>query len=154
VRRSERVVDVEIGKRRELRGKGRIVGLFAGMEANVLKQQHVAVAQRCDRGFGGGATVSSENATPMPRRSASAAATGRNEYFALRTPSGRPRWDTTIVRAPRSCKSAIVLIAASTRVKSATAPSFIGTLRSSRTRTRLPRTSRSPILRKLTPRAT
>ena len=40
--RTEGVVDVDVGQRGQLLGEGRIVGLFLGVEAQVLQQQHLA----------------------------------------------------------------------------------------------------------------
>ncbi len=46
---SKSIVDVDIGERCELFGELRIVALFPGVEAHVLQQQNVAVVQRIDR---------------------------------------------------------------------------------------------------------
>ena len=54
---------------------------------------------------------------------------------------GRPRCDITITLAPRLARCASVGAAARTRESSAMVPLAMGTLRSSRTRTRLPATS-------------
>ena len=43
---AERVVDVDVRERRERRGERRVVRLLAGMEAQVLEQQHVAIGKR------------------------------------------------------------------------------------------------------------
>ena len=49
VRRPERVVDVDVGVRRERRGEGRVVRLLLGVEAQVLEQQHLARPEALDR---------------------------------------------------------------------------------------------------------
>ncbi len=46
------VVDVDVTERRQLRDEGRAVGLLAGVEAGVFKDQNAAVAKRRNRGFG------------------------------------------------------------------------------------------------------
>ena len=45
----EGVADVELAEARQRIGEVRIVGLLAGMEAQVLEQQHHARLQRLDR---------------------------------------------------------------------------------------------------------
>ena len=45
---TERVVDVHVRKRGELRRKRRIVGLFARLEAHVLEHGHIAIAKGGD----------------------------------------------------------------------------------------------------------
>ena len=65
-----------------------------------------------------------------------------------RAPSGRPRCDSRITLPPLSASSVMVGAISSMRVESATLPSCIGTLRSTRTKTRLPFTSASSRLRK------
>src|SRR4029453_16021736 len=49
MRRSERVVDVNIRQPRELSGETRIVFLLLSMKAQVLEQDHVAALCLCDR---------------------------------------------------------------------------------------------------------
>ncbi len=44
------VVHIEIAQRRQRLGEGRIVGLFPGVETQVLQQQHVAVPELVHRG--------------------------------------------------------------------------------------------------------
>ena len=51
VRRSERVVDVDVGERRQLRREGRVVGLFLGVEPQVFEEDHAA-RMRGDGGRG------------------------------------------------------------------------------------------------------
>ena len=52
MRRAERVVDVDVGERGQLLAEGGVVLLLALVEAQVLEQQHVAVAQRGRLGLG------------------------------------------------------------------------------------------------------
>ena len=113
VRGPEGVVDVEIAELGQTPREGGIVALLFGMEAHVLEQQHVAVAQLRNGvvGFLADAVVGERDRTP--RRSASACATGRSEKRGSGLPSGRPRCDSTIVRAPRSCSQRSVGTAAS-----------------------------------------
>src|SRR6185503_19828880 len=67
-----------------------------------------------------------------------------------RSPFGRPKWASSSTIAPRSASSVTVGRVARSRVSSLTAPSCIGTFRSTRTSARLPRTSlRSSRVRKL-----
>src|SRR4029077_139253 len=79
---------------------------------------------------------------------ATSAATGRSEYFGSR-PFGRSKCDSRMTLPPLPASSAIVGTISSMRVESVTLPSCIGTLRSTRTSTRLPLTSASSRLRKV-----
>src|SRR5690606_34280324 len=88
-----------------------------------------------------GPTVSSANATGVPRSSSSRRATGRREYRGSGSPFGRPRWATTTTFAPASASRRIVGTEARTRPSSVIRSPSSGTLRSLRTRTRLPRRS-------------
>ena len=66
--------------------------------------------------------------------------TGSSEYLASGLPFGRPRCDSTTMRAPRSASSSSVGIAARMRVSSVMWPcSSRGTLKSTRTSARFPR---------------
>jgi hypothetical protein len=49
MRRAEGVIDVEVLTARQLVGKIAVVGLFLGMEAQVLQQQRAARLERCDQ---------------------------------------------------------------------------------------------------------
>ena len=66
-----------------------------------------------------------------------AAAIPLSESFGSR-PFGRPKWESRMTRPPLSAISVMVGADASMRVASLTVPSVIGTLRSTRTSTRLP----------------
>ena len=93
-------------------------------------------------------TTAGASVTGASVRLRSLATTGASERSSSRRPSGRPRWETSTSLAPRPRSSSIVRSAATMRVSSATtgAPSAslpIGTLKSTRTSTRLPCTSRS-----------
>src|SRR5271165_1869069 len=83
--------------------------------------------------------------------SLSRSATGAIDRRSSRTPFGRPRWETSTSLAPRARSSSIVLSDDTIRVSSLTTTSPSGsvpsgTLKSTRTSTRLPRTSRSSML--------
>ena len=88
-------------------------------------------------------TVSVAKVTSRPSSSPSRAATGASEYFASGAPLGRPRWAHTTTRAPASDRALIVGTEARIRPSSVIVLPSRGTLRSDRTRTRLPRRSPS-----------
>src|SRR5205823_280094 len=90
-------------------------------------------------------TQSRANVTASPSSSASRCATGSSENSGSGRPWGRPRWEVTITLASRPASSFRVGAAAWIRVSSSTFPFFRGTLRSSRTSTRLAATSTSRI---------
>ncbi len=98
------VVHVEVAERRQRPGERGIVALFAGMEADVFEQQHVAVAHLRDCAFGirTDAVVRERhrNAEPLGERRRDR---GQRILRGSTLPSGRPRCESTIVRAPRSC---------------------------------------------------
>src|SRR5688572_27439008 len=73
----------------------------------------------------------------------SRAATGRSRADSTTLPLGRPRWLIRTTLAPPSSRWRIVGTAARTRESSLTLPSSMGTLKSTRTRTRLPAGSKS-----------
>ena len=77
-----------------------------------------------------------------PRCSATAEATGRSELASSGPPLGRPKWASRTTLPPLSAISRIVGSTRSMRVASLTLPFSIGTLRSTRSRTRLPETRR------------
>ena len=83
---------------------------------------------------------SSANATGRLMMRATSAATGLSEFFGSR-PFGRPKCESRITLPPLSAISVMVGAARSMRVASVTLPFSIGTLRSTRTSTRLPFTS-------------
>src|SRR5258708_18909044 len=87
-------------------------------------------------------TQSSANATGLLMTWANAAATGFRESFASR-PLGRPKCASNITLPPLSEISVMVGATRSSRVASLTRPFSIGTLRSTRSSTRLPFTSTS-----------
>src|ERR1700691_2604371 len=93
-----------------------------------------------------GPTQSSANATGIFKMRATSAATGRSESFAL-GPLGLAKCDSRITLPPLSAISVMVGTISLMRVASATLPSCIGTLRSTRTRTRFPFKSASSRLR-------
>ena len=136
---AEGVVDVGGGGGGKRPGELRIVLLLAAMEAQVLEQRDVAVAElRGDRRRRLADRVVGEErpagrAVPRGARPPAAACTSR-----LRSPFGRPQCEQRRSRAPAAVSSRIVGRASSIRVSSVTLPSFIGTLKSTRTRTTVP----------------
>src|SRR5471032_624422 len=92
---------------------------------------------------------SSAKATGLPIALASGSTRGFSDISGTRLPSGWPKWLSTITLAPLSASSLSVGAARSMRMASVTLPSFIGTLRSTRTRTRLPDTERLSMVLKL-----
>src|SRR5687768_15227540 len=93
-------------------------------------------------------TQSARSGTSEPRSSPSRAATGASDSEASR-PFGRPRCEQrAIARAPRSRRSSMVGSAARILVSSSTLPFARGTLKSTRTRTRLPSGDASATVRK------
>src|SRR6266851_152258 len=97
-----------------------------------------------------GPMQSSAKATGLASALDSGATKGFSDISGTRLPSGRPKWLSTITLAPLAASSARVGTARSMRVASVTWPFFIGTLRSTRTSTRLPATSTESIVLKLT----
>ena len=81
---------------------------------------------------------SSAKPTGRLMTSETAAATGFSEYSSFRAPFGRPKWASRITLPPLSAISVIVEATRSMRVVSVTLPFSVGTLRSTRKRTRLP----------------
>ena len=141
VRDRECVVDVEIAQRGELVGEGRVALLLAGMEAQVLEQRHAALGQRIDHGMRQLADAVRREAHVDPaQRLDSGLTIGARLIELSGLPLGRPKCDSTTTFAPLPASSSSVSQARSIRVASVTSPSCIGTLKSTRTSTRLPRT--------------
>ena len=133
MRRAESVHHENVAQRRQASAQGFVVGGFAMLETNVLQQRHRACAMSAPF------CQSLTSGTLQPSFPPSTRATGANENFPSRSPaSGRPRCDTKSTAAPAFKQCRIVGKAASMRVPSATSPPFNGTLKSSRTSTRLP----------------
>src|SRR5215813_13328892 len=91
---------------------------------------------------------SSANATGRLRTAAIAGASGLSDC-AESGPFGRPKWESRITLPPLSAISRMVGVMRSMRVASATSPFSTGTLRSTRTSTRLPLTSASSSVRNM-----
>ena len=96
-------------------------------------------------------SVPSPSASPVTgtfRRSSSVRRwpTGRSRRLSETLPFGRPRWLARMTFAPDWTSVRIVGIAARMRESSVTRPSASGTLKSTRTKTRLPATSASRIV--------
>ena len=94
-----------------------------------------------------GPMQSPTKATGRPMTSATASATGRSELASSGPPFGRPKCASRITLPPLSAISFIVSATRSMRVLSVTRPFSVGTLRSTRRRTRLPETSASSRVR-------
>ena len=84
---------------------------------------------------------SSTNFTGRLTMCATSAATGLSESFGSRLPLGRPKCESRMTLAPASASSVMAGATRSMRVASVTTPCSSGTLRSTRTSTRLPFTS-------------
>ena len=132
VRGAERVVDVDVGESGEGLRERRVVGLLAGVEAEVLEQQHFA-------GREGGRPRAPPRARRSRRRSGPAAAgarrtdgDGRERQLGLPLALGFPRCEAQMTRAPRSSASRTVGSVSTMRVSSATRPPSSGTLKSTR----------------------
>ena len=141
VRHREGVVDEDIAELGERGAELRIVLLFARMEARVLETKNVAGMHRGDRALG--ALRPMHSSTKLIGRLmvwASSAATGLSDCFGSR-PFGRPKCESRMTLAPLSAISVIDGAMRSMRVASETTPFSTGTLRSTRTSTRLPFTS-------------
>ena len=96
----------------------------------------------------GSPTQSSAKPTSRPNASPSAPTTWRRLSLSTRLPFGRPKCASRITRPRLSAISRMVGATRSMRVASLTRPSSTGTLRSTRSRTRLPRGSASSRVRK------
>src|SRR5271155_2855840 len=94
-----------------------------------------------------GPTQSSAKATGFFTIRATSAATGRSDAFGS-GPLGRPKCESRMTLPPLPASSVMVGAISSMRVASVTAPSSIGTLRSTRKSTSLPFTAASSRLRK------
>src|SRR6266436_734471 len=93
-----------------------------------------------------GPTQSNADATGRPSNSSNFFAAGCSEYFDSGPPLGRPRCEASTSLPPFSMASFNVGSVSRMRVSSVTKPSFSGTLKSTRMKTRLPRKSRSLIV--------
>ena len=141
VRRREGVVDPEVAELGERGDERRIVLLLALVEARVLQTENVAGLHRGDRGFG-----LLRRCNPRRRRRGASPRARRRRRSASATPSGpapsgRPKCASRITLPPLSAISVMVGATRSMRVASVTLPFSIGTLRSTRSSTRLPFTS-------------
>src|SRR5215471_13305494 len=100
---------------------------------------------------GSTATPSSQSrlsGTCAPMSEERCLATGASDSFSLNSPSvGRPRCEASSKRAPRERAFRIPGSEARMRVSSVSLPSWIGTLKSTRMKTRLPRKSSPDIFR-------
>ena len=144
VRGAERVVDVDVAVRRERARELLVVGLLAGMEAQVLEHRDLAVAQVADdlaravadRLVGERDVELEQLGEPRGDR--------LERDSGLAWPSGRPRCEPSTMRAPRSIRwlerrqrGADARVVGDLRAVVALSS---GTLKSTRTNTRLPST--------------
>ena len=85
-----------------------------------------------------GPVTSPVNLTSRPSSSDKRCATGANESSGFASPFGRPKWAAITSAAPFSSNNSIVGSEALMRPSSLMIPSFKGTLRSQRRKTRFP----------------
>jgi hypothetical protein len=138
VRGGEGVVDEDVAIGGERLDEGRIVLFLALVEAGVFEQQDVAVPswrRRAGRGF---ADASVWRSHRMAEHLLDALAIGSSDRSGEGPSLGRPKWASRMTLAPLPDSSRIVGATRSMRVASVTLPSLTGTLRSTRTSTRLP----------------
>ena len=135
VRRPERVVRVEVRELRQGRRERRVVPFLRGVEAQVLEQDDAARPGLVD-GLPGRVPHAVGPRSGPARRAAprSRSATGPRLSSGRGRPPGRPRCEASTSVAPRSSAWRRVGRAARMRVSSPTAPSAIGTLKSTRIR--------------------
>ena len=98
-----------------------------------------------------GPRQSSAKNTSSPSTSRMAAETGRSDIDSTLCPRGRSKWLTTMTLAPDLASSLIVGETRSMRLRSVMRPSRTGTLRSTRSSTRLPRTSNPSMVLNILP---
>ena len=141
VRRAERVVHVEVGERRERLRERRVVLLFLGVEPQVL-EQHDAAARGVDLLHRASRLVADAVVGERHRRAEQLGQAIRDRpqahlrvRLALRAPEMAREHDRRAVRRARTGSSAATRGSACRR---RCAPSFSGTLKSTRTKTRLP----------------
>ena len=140
MRGREGVVDEDVAELGERRDEGRIV-LFLARWKRVFSRQRMSPGFIAATAASAASPMqSSANATGRLMTCATSAATGFSESFGSR-PFGRPKCDSRITLPPLSAISVMVGATRSMRVASVTLPFSIGTLRSTRTSTRLPFTS-------------
>ena len=138
VRDREAVVDEDVAERRELAHERRDRSFprrrGSGCSPGAARRR---ASSRPPPSLAGSPTQSSANATCRPIALATSAASGASVSFGSR-PFGRPRCDSRMTLPPLPAISLMVGAMRAMRVASVTLPSFIGTLRSTRSSTRLP----------------
>ena len=137
VRSAEGIVDESIGCG-QCSCKLGIVLFFASVEAHVFEKKDFALTHFSHFGFNFFANAVFHKGDGLAERLANSSATGARVYLAFFSRLGRPRWDTRITLAPCSTSNLIVGSAATIRESSLIMPSLRGTLKSQRTKTRLP----------------
>ena len=140
---AERVVDEEIAKRarsRPARGRSSLrrarSACFRGAARRRVAGRRLLAPPRDRR---------PETVRPAAKKLAQPARDRRDREAGSGFPLGRPRWVARTTAAPRSSRFSNRRQRGRMRVSSATSPSRRGTLKSTRTSTRLPRTSASVI---------
>jgi len=134
---AEGVVDVDVGVAgQRLRELG-IVLLFLGVEAQVLEEDALARLEALDGILGAGTQRVARDRDGHFEEWESRSATGRRRMLSWTLPSGRPRWLARMTIAPWASSALIVGSAATIRLSSVILPSSSGTLKSTRTKTRL-----------------
>ena len=120
---------------------GVVLARLARVEPDVLEQQQLAVLQVGRRAAGRSRRRCRARTRPAGRAAGRAGRRpGCSEYCGSGAPFGRPRCAATITRAPWSSSRVSTGSDARIRPSSVTLPSWIGTLRSERTRMRRPLT--------------
>ena len=140
---AERIVDVQVGKARQVVGEraafGVVLARLPGVEAQVLEQRDVAILEPVDHVVG---VIANRVGGERHRRVQQLAEAGddrRKGVPRLRRPLGRPRWAQTTTRAPRSRSALNSGDAGADAAVVGDRRAVEGTLRSERTRTRFPR---------------
>src|SRR5215471_5082201 len=147
VSRPERVRNKHtIAQGRQLFRERFIVLLFFRVEAHIFEARTSPSLSALLLASASAPTQSAANATALPSNSSSFFAAGFSEYFASGPPFGLPRWDASTNRPSFSIASFSVGSVSRMRVSSVTTPSFRGTLKSTRMKTRFPRKSSSLIV--------
>jgi hypothetical protein len=149
----ESVVHIQVAERSHFAGKLGVVLFLARVEAGVFQDGDVARLQLRDIVGGERAGAVADEADRTAQHIFIARVTSDSDISGLRAPLGRPKWASSRTMAPRSASSVTVGKVERSRVSSVTAPSAIGTFRSTRTSARLPATSprSSRVLKLLTP---
>jgi hypothetical protein len=145
VRRAEGVVHVQVAEPRELARERVVVLLLAGKEARVLEQEHAAVGHAPRRLLRARPPSCRRTRRCAPGAARRAARDRRSEYFASGAPFGRPRCDRGHLRAAVGERLDRGQRGADARVVAHLRRSSSGTLKSTRTSARLPRSASAQV---------